>query len=272
MSEIILEINSIPEIKIEEPEDYHGQIYIITSKTSGKSYVGQCLSHALRYKVYKEHGYLGRWKQHIQEAYGSKKDRCTALNNAIVLHKPEDFEVKLITICDPDPEEISNLERYYIKEYNTISPNGYNIYQGGFYTKTTDVQRKNHSDKLKDHYADQDNLRRFADIIIEKKDAKKVQKYESEIKNIDFCFAKFTNWKDRQSVRLIVYFNDGRKNEKIEFRKSTAGEISEIFSRAATFIIQTLKNVRIDFENDEFYTYFQNNYAKHLNCGADLKL
>jgi hypothetical protein len=116
-----------------------GHIYLITNKESGKSYVGQTLSHRKNKGKYRPFGYEGRFKDHISEAIcNSKKKQCTYLNNAIRLYGKDAFEISLITTCLKS--DLDALEEHYITEYNTLYPNGYNLTKGGkvFKTITTD--------------------------------------------------------------------------------------------------------------------------------------
>ena len=104
-----------------------GHIYCITSP-SGKKYIGQAVKYL---KNGKNWGYMSRWKEHIRDS----KDRnyCRLLNNAIRKYGPEKFTVELILECNVD--ELNNFETKYITEYNTLSPNGYNLTTGGNFCK-----------------------------------------------------------------------------------------------------------------------------------------
>jgi hypothetical protein len=107
-----------------------GHIYLITNVTQNKNYVGQVVSHRKNHNKYRPFGYQGRFKDHISEALcNTKKKQCTYLNNAIRLYGKDSFEVKLITTCSK--EQMDEYEEKYIKEYNTLYPNGYNLTKGG---------------------------------------------------------------------------------------------------------------------------------------------
>jgi group I intron endonuclease len=101
----------------------YGEIYCITSP-SGKKYVGQCLKYLSNGR---KHGYIGRWKEHVRDAY--YKDCCRLLNASIRKHGPENFIIEILKEC---PEtELNYYEKYYIKNLNTLKPNGYNLTDGG---------------------------------------------------------------------------------------------------------------------------------------------
>jgi|SRR5271166_5379469 len=89
-------------------------IYKITNKINGMQYIGQTI-HSLNY----------RWSQHC-----SKKSLCHKLSYSIQKYGKENFEIKVITRCNTI-EEMNYREEYYIKLFNTLSPNGYNLLPGG---------------------------------------------------------------------------------------------------------------------------------------------
>lgn len=90
-----------------------GIIYLITNKLNNKRYVGQTI------RTLKK-----RWYEHCKT-----DDRCVALNSAIQKYSPENFEC--VKLCRASNEELDELETKYIKEYNSVCPNGYNIQTGG---------------------------------------------------------------------------------------------------------------------------------------------
>jgi hypothetical protein len=100
-----------------------GDIYCITSP-SGKKYIGQAVKYL---KNGKKWGYLSRWKEHIRDSTG--KNYCRLLNNAINKYGHENFVIELIKECPV--EELNHYESLYIKEYNSLNPNGYNLTTGG---------------------------------------------------------------------------------------------------------------------------------------------
>jgi group I intron endonuclease len=100
-----------------------GDIYCLTSP-SGKKYIGQAVKHL---KNGKKWGYINRWKDHIRDS--KYKNYCRLLNNAINKYGYENFKVELIKECTID--ELNKYEKQYILEYNTLSPNGYNLTDGG---------------------------------------------------------------------------------------------------------------------------------------------
>ena len=107
-----------------------GHIYVITNLITKNQYVGQTVSHRKNRNKYRPFGFEGRFKDHISEALcNTKKKQCNYLNNSIRQYGKDAFTVKLITECSKT--ELDTFEELYIKEYNTLYPNGYNLTIGG---------------------------------------------------------------------------------------------------------------------------------------------
>lgn len=90
-------------------------IYTVTNKVNGKTYVGQ--SNNPEY----------RWKQHCQRANNPNYQERSALYPAMRKYGIENFEFTILGWF----EDYNEKEKYYIKELNTLSPNGYNLAEGG---------------------------------------------------------------------------------------------------------------------------------------------
>jgi hypothetical protein len=120
--ELILDLDSKNKIK--------SHIYIIKNKINDKVYIGQANTHRLNRKKYRFFGYTGRFNDHISEAMvNTKKKQCWYLNNSIRKNGAENFYVELIETCDL--EKADEMEKYYIKHFNSLYPNGYNLTKGG---------------------------------------------------------------------------------------------------------------------------------------------
>jgi hypothetical protein len=116
-------------VKLDNEEDRWYIIYVITNKVNGKNYVGQAVSHLKKKEKYKPYGAEGRLIAHFREADSNKVHQCTYLNNAIRLYGKENFTVQSLVECEKT--KIDELEINYIKEFNSMFPNGYNIMRGG---------------------------------------------------------------------------------------------------------------------------------------------
>jgi group I intron endonuclease len=107
-----------------------GDIYCLTSP-SGKKYIGQAVK---KLKNGKKWGYISRWKDHIRDS--KTKDYCRLLNNSIRKYGYESFKIELLKECLV--EELNKYEKEYILELNTLSPNGYNLTNGGNFCQQTE--------------------------------------------------------------------------------------------------------------------------------------
>lgn len=96
-----------------------GLIYMKTSP-SGKSYIGQTIQEENM-----------RWYQHIYDAttQGSHFHN-TPFARAIRKYGKENFITTILEANIPI-EELNQKEKYYIQQYNTVAPNGYNATNGG---------------------------------------------------------------------------------------------------------------------------------------------
>lgn len=93
-------------------------IYKITNKINGKIYVGQSID-------IKE-----RWYQHKYKAkHDTEKGYNSAIHQAFRKYGEENFLFEVIEECSS--ECLDERERFWIKELESLTPNGYNILSGG---------------------------------------------------------------------------------------------------------------------------------------------
>ncbi len=146
---------------LDNPTERYCEIYKIINLSNNKIYVGQAVSHILNHKRYRPYGHEGRFRCHISEAFSTKKNQSHYLNNAIRKYGVTNFVVELIEYC-----EISNAderETYYIKELNSLFPNGYNLKNGGIVFTHSDESKKRVSNGVSNYYKDK-KYDRFKDI------------------------------------------------------------------------------------------------------------
>ena len=137
------------------------EIYKINNLTNGKVYVGQAVSHILNHKRYRPYGREGRFRCHVSEAFSAKKNQSHYLNNAIRKYGAVNFNVELLECC-----ELANSderETKYIKDFNSLFPNGYNLKNGGTTFTHCDESKKRVSDGVARYYKDK-KQERFKDI------------------------------------------------------------------------------------------------------------
>jgi group I intron endonuclease len=95
-----------------------GYIYLITNTINKKQYVGQT----------KRPDVEERWRQHR-----SNRTIGMYIHNAYQKYGIENFKFQIICICFD--EDCDKYEEEYIKKFNTLSPNGYNLKGGGHFSK-----------------------------------------------------------------------------------------------------------------------------------------
>jgi group I intron endonuclease len=105
-----------------------GFIYKFTSP-SGKHYIGQTIQDINM-----------RFRQHKSRSLSDIDKNCRALYAAIKKYGFDSFERKVIMECDD--EDLNFFEALYIKAYNSIAPNGYNLTSGGDSDYNTSTETK----------------------------------------------------------------------------------------------------------------------------------
>jgi len=117
-----------------------GIIYKAINKVNGKIYIGQT-THMLEDRIdqhYKKGSYFYR---------------------ALTKYSRDVFSWQILEHCD-SKEELDEMEFHYIKQYNALSPKGYNLTLGGegvLGRQVTDGERKKISDSLKIYFKNNDN-------------------------------------------------------------------------------------------------------------------
>ena len=93
-------------------------IYLVLNKVNNKMYVGQSVN------------IDRRWYDHLYKAFSVKDISYNSpLHQSFRKYGIENFEFTVL--CECLVEELDEKEKQYIQDLNTLSPNGYNILQGG---------------------------------------------------------------------------------------------------------------------------------------------
>lgn len=111
--------------KMKEKLKEYGEIYYIVNNITQKGYVGQTL--LITGKDLRNHGSEIRLTEHFQDAV--YRDHCRCLNASIRKYGKDAFTVIPLLCCKI--EHLSIWEDYFMKEYNTLVPNGYNLREAG---------------------------------------------------------------------------------------------------------------------------------------------
>ncbi len=120
-----------------------GYIYLITNTINNTQYVGQskCIDIETRWNSHKKmlKDSIGRYLLAAYHKYGIKN-----------------FKFQIICICFD--ECCDKLEEYYIKKFNTLAPNGYNLKEGGKSSRLSEETKQLISKRLKERMTDEIRL------------------------------------------------------------------------------------------------------------------
>lgn len=113
-----------------------GFIYKITCSVTNKSYIGQTTTKiSERFTGHKKIANKEKRRQ-IEAANGNEKAKSTKyvsanmlIIKAMIEHGTDKFSIE--SIEEVKNEELNDKEIFYIKEHNTLHPNGYNLSKGG---------------------------------------------------------------------------------------------------------------------------------------------
>jgi group I intron endonuclease len=92
-------------------------IYKVTNNVNGMIYIGKT-----------KRPLITRWKQHCSDA--KKPMKRFRLHEDIINFGKDNFTIEKIDEATTD-EEACEKEKYWIKQYKCIYPNGYNVSRGG---------------------------------------------------------------------------------------------------------------------------------------------
>jgi len=216
---------------LDEPTERYCEIYKIINISNGKIYVGQAVSHILNHKRYRPYGHEGRFRCHVSEAFSTKKNQSHYLNNAIRKYGVTDFVVELIECCEI--ENSDERETHYIKELNSLYPNGYNLKNGGVVFTHTDESKKRVSNGVINYFKD-----------------KKAERFK-DIKNIDDDIEKYIKPLNRNNQQYGWYVY-------IEKCKADFGGVHIPLEKSKKDAIEFINNLK-------------NHLAKHLDAGNPLE-
>lgn len=175
-------------------------IYKITNLINGKIYVGQSQDPARR------------WKEHKWDAFNPNNNENSAIHKAFVKYGIESFEFTIIGWF----EDYNEKEKYYIKELNTLYPNGYNLTEGGEeppHKYGTEHHNSKYSEKLVDNIINDLLSKKYTQKQIEEKYNVNQQLVISinrgithRKKGIDYPIIKTSNYHcDDETFEKIVY-------------------------------------------------------------------
>lgn len=164
-----------------------GYIYLITNKINNKQYIGQTICNDIE----------TRWKQHKRSC---KYSLGRYILSAYKKYGIENFKFQIICICFD--EDCNKYEEEYIKKYNTLSPNGYNLTEGGKNAKHTEETRKLISAGLKS-------------VVANPEWGKRISERQSGEKHFNYCGHLSEEHKKKIGEKSKNYWKN-MSTEKIE--------------------------------------------------------
>jgi group I intron endonuclease len=200
-----------------------GFIYLLISP-SGKGYIGQTIRPPKK-----------RWQDHKDNArcsIGKKnyKIGCPALAKAIIKYGFETFK-KIILIEVETQRFLDYYEIYYIRKYNTLTPNGYNISPGGGGNGMTPerlkIKEKKAALKLKEKLEKAKN-RKHALIVPKPNDTDKLPphlmwfetKYKGKITGCGYRIRRHPKCSDKSFYVNLYGSKENALKAALEFYKS----------------------------------------------------
>lgn len=112
-------------------------IYILTNQINGMQYVGQSIRHPLSSG--------GRIYMH----FTLRNTTCYRIHNAIKKYGKENFDYEILYYPYACQDALNHIEQSFIKSLNTLSPNGYNLQQGGNNSRPSDETKHKNSESNK---------------------------------------------------------------------------------------------------------------------------
>jgi hypothetical protein len=212
-------------LELHDSDKIKGHIYKIINTENDKVYIGQTRTHRKNKGKYRFFGYIGRFKDHISEAINNtKKNQCTYLNNAIRKNH-ENFKVHLLEICDI--KDLDEREIYYIKHFNSIYPNGYNLTKGGKDVSKLKIEKESLNSGKKSRLGrkhTQETKDKIKTSLLNSFSLKP-KKSENELKRISNTIKQYY---DDLKIKKLLMFNLNEKDEYyIREVKNSKGEVHD---------------------------------------------
>lgn len=244
-------------------------IYKVTNIVDGKSYIGQTIRSMNERK-----------KDHINKALNQNSK--TEFHESLRKYGTHCFVwVEIDTAKNIN--ELNKKEQFWIKFYNTIAPNGYNLMIGGFNKKMHELSKAKMSNALKKHlwikvykYNLELKLQCVFENIKELKEKENIIYVPYKTKRNEFnCFERngfiYSLDNDKEKIKKfseeikrkqIVHFDKQGKQIQI-FKNVYQASISLNIVDPVIYSICEGKTKRM--MNDEFFLYFENVNEKNIN-------
>lgn len=206
-----------------------GHIYKIINIKNNKIYIGQAVSHRLNKSKYRPFGYIGRFNDHISEAINNtKKKQCTYLNNAIRKYGKDSFKTELLLECPKESLDINEIK--YIKQYNSLYPNGYNLTNGG---KTII------NIKIENNQVLNDSKKKGREFGYKHKEETKLKIKQ---RTSEFMKKRMSNEENKKNIQQTTSKNIKKYYDNLKIKKLSEYDITEDFDKYIRPVINKKTN------------------------------
>ena len=170
-------------------------IYKIENKINGKCYIGQTSNFQRR--LYNHNANV-------------RNNKNLPLYDAIRRYGAKNFSVKVID-KDRKTRHIDACERYYIRKYNSLYPNGYNLESGGHNNK---VLSKDHKRKISENHVGMSGKIHSQESKTKMSESAKGRKHtkSTRLKISENNFNKRNDLRTPESINAIKILYDKHKN------------------------------------------------------------
>lgn len=163
--------------------------------------------------------YIGQTSKNVNDRArkGKGYNKCPKFREAIDEYGWENFEQSILRLCTSQ-EEADQYEQYYIEKFNTVFPNGYNLYSGGHhYLCHNDVRqkisdsRKGEKNPLYGQHLTEETKKKMADShknFHHREDSKK----KISLSRMGMQFSKTHRENISKSHKGIYWWTDGTNN------------------------------------------------------------
>lgn len=214
-------------------------IYKVTNKINNKSYIG------LTTRTLEE-----RKSEHLRHTYSEN----TYFHRAINKYGKENFLWEIIDDTSKSLKELKEKETYYIKYFNTLAPNGYNISAGGEYPKIE--KRRDYS------YGNNPSAKKIINLTTLKiydtvkraaeENQVSVESIRKSIKTNKPCCNCFWDYYDENKNYIkLIPSNTKNNNSRKKVRNILTGEIFNTISAAAEYSHVARKTIRDSCNGDK---------------------
>jgi group I intron endonuclease len=193
-----------------------GYIYKITNTVSKKCYIGES----------KEKDIETRWKGHKYAI--SRGEGCPALQNAVIKHGWDAFTFEVLIICFD--EDRFRYEKEYIKKYNSMVPNGYNLTEGG---QTSGNTGQKHTEETKKKISAW-SKEYHKDLKVKERKSKQMKERMKHF-NVSESMFKSEKWQKALSEKRIGYANIGKHHSE-ERKYKLSESLKEYYKKSANTI------------------------------------